>query len=98
MSSQRNRKVILKLSILVRKEGRQYSSWCPELDVASCGDTIEEASENLQDAIDIYLTTLAEEGELQKVLEERGLKSSGRSDVEKSVFLSSWQTAVNVPT
>jgi hypothetical protein len=28
------------------KEGNMYTSYCPELDVASCGRTIEEAQKN----------------------------------------------------
>ena len=94
--TRRARKVPLKLSLLVRKEGKQYSSWCPELDVASCGDTVEEACDMLRDAIDAYLTALAEEGELNRVLEERGLKpDNGQAGCDRT-FLSTWETAVNV--
>ena len=42
-------------SIVVRKEGKQYSCWCPELDVASSGDSIEQATKNLEDAVNCLL-------------------------------------------
>jgi len=98
--SDKVRKITLELSIFVRKEGNQYASWCPELDVASCGDTMEEACNSLDDAIDLYLDTLAEEGDLFEVLGERGFELS-KYDEEKEIceapFLSSRHKAVTVP-
>jgi predicted RNase H-like HicB family nuclease len=100
MVSSKSRKITLELSVLVRKEGNQYASWCPELDVASCGDTMEEACNNLDDAIDLYLGTLSEEGNLLEVLGERGFRPS-RDDGEKEIceapFLSSRHKAIIVP-
>jgi len=40
---------------LIRKEGSRYSSLCLELDVASCGDTLEEAMLELKKAVKLYL-------------------------------------------
>jgi predicted RNase H-like HicB family nuclease len=40
---------------VIQKERKWYVSWCPELDVASQGETIEEAIENLKEAIELYL-------------------------------------------
>ena len=40
---------------VITKEGELYSSWCPQLDVASSGKTIEEARSNLKEAIELYL-------------------------------------------
>ena len=40
---------------VITKEGNLYSSWCPQLDVASSGKTIEEARANLKEAIELYL-------------------------------------------
>ena len=41
------------------KEGNMYTSYCPELDVASCGRTIEEAQKNLIEVILIQLEETA---------------------------------------
>ena len=45
----------LKLSAAVHREGNWFVSWCPELDVASQGRTIEEALSNLREALELRL-------------------------------------------
>jgi predicted RNase H-like HicB family nuclease len=62
------------LEMVVTKEGKQYSSWCPLLDIASCGKTPIEAVENLCDAIKCYLEALEEDGELKNLLNDKGIK------------------------
>jgi len=47
--------VKLKLSAAVHREGAWFVSWCPELDVASQGRTVEEAISNLREAVELYL-------------------------------------------
>lgn len=32
-----------------------YASWCPELDVASQGENIDDSIKNLREAIELYL-------------------------------------------
>jgi predicted RNase H-like HicB family nuclease len=44
-----------RFSAVIQKEGKWYFSRCPELDIASQGETIEEAIENLKEAIELYL-------------------------------------------
>jgi predicted RNase H-like HicB family nuclease len=63
--------MFLEYSTVIRKEGNQYSSWSPELDVASAGDTAEDARANLEEAVNELVTTYAELGELEKFLAER---------------------------
>lgn len=43
------------LTALVEREGDGYISLCPELDVASQGDTVEEARQNLAEAVELFL-------------------------------------------
>jgi len=52
----------MNLTCFVMKEGTQYASLCVELDVASCGNTEEEAMQGLKDAIETYLEFMKEEG------------------------------------
>jgi len=40
---------------VVEKEGKLYAALCPELDVASQGTTIEEATANLKEAVELFL-------------------------------------------
>jgi len=46
---------ILHLTVIVRKENPMYVSWCPEIDIASQGKTIDKAILNLREAIELYL-------------------------------------------
>ena len=45
------------LTLLLQREGDGYVATCPELDVASQGDTVEEARSNLQEAVELFLET-----------------------------------------
>ncbi|MFA5863984.1 MAG: type II toxin-antitoxin system HicB family antitoxin [Phycisphaerae bacterium] len=42
---------------IVQREDDGYVAVCPELDVASQGDTIQEARENLKEAVELFLET-----------------------------------------
>ena len=43
------------MTAIVRKENPVYSSWCPELDIASQGETIDVAIKNLKEAVELFL-------------------------------------------
>ena len=49
-----------------------YIAYCPELDVVSCGKSIEEAGKNLLEVIEIQLEEAARLGTLKTFLEEAG--------------------------
>ena len=42
---------------IIEKEKNIYVALCPELDVASQGDTLEEARKNLTEAVELFLET-----------------------------------------
>lgn len=42
---------------VIEREGDGYASLCPEVDVASQGDTVEEAKRNLQEALELFFET-----------------------------------------
>jgi len=44
-----------RFTAILEKEGDMYVTLCPELDVASQGDTIEEAKLNLVEAVELFL-------------------------------------------
>ena len=50
-----------RLSALITKEDDGYVSLCPDLDIASQGDTIEEARLNLQAALELFFEAASEE-------------------------------------
>ncbi len=45
------------LTVIIEREGDGYISLCPELDLASQGDNIEEARQNLIEALELFLET-----------------------------------------
>ena len=53
----------------IEREGGGYVSLCPELDIASQGDTIEKARENLREALELFFET-ASPVEIQARLHE----------------------------
>lgn len=44
----------MKLIAIIEAEGDGYVSLCPELDIASQGDSIAEARENLREALELF--------------------------------------------
>ena len=54
---------------ILEKEDQGYVALCPELDVASQGDTVEQAMVNLREAVDLFLEC-ASETELRERLHD----------------------------
>ncbi|GAC1405648.1 MAG: type II toxin-antitoxin system HicB family antitoxin [Pyrinomonadaceae bacterium] len=52
---------------IIEREGSGYVSLCPELDIASQGETIEEARSNLIEAIELFFE-VADSSEVQRRL------------------------------
>ena len=46
-----------KLTAIIEREGDGFVALCPELDVASQGDTVDEAKKNLQEALELFFET-----------------------------------------
>lgn len=43
-----------RLTAIIQPEGDGYVSLCPELDIASQGDSVEEAKSNLREAVELF--------------------------------------------
>jgi predicted RNase H-like HicB family nuclease len=54
-----------RLTAIIQREGDGFVALCPELDVASQGDTIETARENLREALELFFECASTE-ELQQ--------------------------------
>ena len=46
----------MKLTAIIKKDNETglYVAWCPEVDVASQGETLEDALSNLKEALELY--------------------------------------------
>lgn len=53
---------------IIEREGSGYVALCPELDIASQGDTVEEARCNLIEALELFFET-ADSSEIQRRLQ-----------------------------
>ena len=49
------------LTAVIHREGDLYVAHCPELDVASQGSTIDEARENLIEALELFFEAASED-------------------------------------
>ena len=61
------------LTELVEPDGDQFTAYCLELGTASCGDTIQEAFSNLEEAIWVHLNELEAVGQRERVFREKNI-------------------------
>ena len=64
---------LLGFSVVVLPEAGSYSAWCPDVDVASQGDTLEESIANLREALELHLECLTP-GELSEIKKRQGTR------------------------
>ncbi len=53
--------MLRQLTAIIEKEDDGYIALCPEVDVASQGDTISEAKANLKEALELFFATASQE-------------------------------------
>lgn len=58
------------LTAIIEREAQGYVAFCPELDIASHGDTLEEARTNLQEALELVFETASPEEIKQRLHED----------------------------
>jgi len=62
--------MLKQLTAIIEREGDGYVSLCPELDIASQGGTIEEARDNLREALELFFESASPEEIKQHFHEE----------------------------
>ena len=60
----------MKLTAVIEREGNGYVSLCPELDIASQGDSVEQARDNLKEAIELFFECASPEEVKKRTHEE----------------------------
>ena len=53
--------MVHKLAAIIEREGDGYVALCPELDIASQGNTIEQARDNLKEALELFFEAASPE-------------------------------------
>jgi predicted RNase H-like HicB family nuclease len=64
----------IRLTEEIWKEGNMYVSYCPELDIASCGEDVQQAKKNLMEAVTINIEETKKMGTFEQFLENCGLE------------------------
>lgn len=49
--------MLKQLTAIIEREGDGFVSLCPELDIASQGNSVENARDNLREAIELFIET-----------------------------------------
>jgi len=78
------------LTAIIEREGEGYVSFCPELDIASQGETIEEARENLREALELFFEAASPEEIRQRMHEEVYVPGGGCGWVGCASCLHNW--------
>jgi predicted RNase H-like HicB family nuclease len=63
----------LDFSVVIVPERGAFAAWCPDLDVASQGDSVAEALANLREALELHLECLTSD-ELQDLRKRQGAR------------------------
>ena len=71
------------LPIKITKKKEYYVSCCPVLDVWSQGKTRSKATENLREALQLFLIDCFERGTLDKVLKESGFTAARSPSIKQ---------------
>jgi len=62
--------MVRQLAAIIEKEGDGYVALCPEVDVASQGDTVDEARANLKEALELFFEMASPEEISSRLHEE----------------------------
>jgi len=66
--------IAIDVDVIVFKESETYVAYCPELDVSSCGNSVDHAKEMLKTAIRLFVEEAEKMGTLGDILEEANYK------------------------
>jgi len=58
------------LTAIIEREGDGYVALCPELDIVSQGDTVQQARDNLREALELFFEVASEEEIKHRLHEE----------------------------
>ena len=59
-----------RLTAIIEREGSGYVALCPEVDVASQGNTVDEARTNLQEALELFFESASPDEIKERMHEE----------------------------
>jgi predicted RNase H-like HicB family nuclease len=66
----------IQLTYSIEPEDDRFVATCVELDLSSFGPTVEAAARQLDNAVQLYLEVLEEDGERERLFRERGIQAT----------------------
>ncbi|MBM4031871.1 MAG: type II toxin-antitoxin system HicB family antitoxin [Planctomycetes bacterium] len=64
----------LEFDMVVLREEKTFVAYCPELDISSCGASVEQARTNLKTAVRLFIEEAEKMGTLNDILGEAGYR------------------------
>jgi len=64
----------IEFDMIIFKEDETFVSYTPELDLSSCGGTVDEARKSLMTAVRLFIEEAEKMGTLEDILEEAGYR------------------------
>ena len=61
------------LTGIAAAEADGFNAYCPELGIATCGDTVAEVLDGLSDAIQVYIADWDDPADLARMLRQKGV-------------------------
>lgn len=94
------------VSMVVEPDEGQFEAYCPDLDVSSFGESRQEATQNLEEALRVHIDSLIAHNELFDELERRKIRiypampetMDLRATVHPGGCVSPFMTSVPAPT
>ncbi len=62
--------ISIDFDIVLFQEKETYITYCPELDISSCGETADQAKERVKTAVRLFVEEAEKMGTLETILEE----------------------------
>ncbi len=79
LSHAKSRGLDISFTVQVWRENGTYVAYTPELDVSSCGDSINQAKARLREAVSLFLEEASRMGTVEEILSEAGFQKRGNS-------------------
>lgn len=67
----------IEYDMIIFKEDETYVAYCPEIDVLSCGNSVEHAREMLKTAVRLFLEEAEKMGTIEDIMKEARCKKDG---------------------
>lgn len=91
----------ISLPVEIYKEGNKFTAYTPALNLATCGDNLEDAQEKFNELVKIFLEEIEEMGTTEEVLLSCGWKKVIRHKKREwlpPVHVDTYPVKINVPT